>query len=157
MPQNIFLSLNNSGTMKFLVAKVLLIMFLIGGASCGEDIPDCPNKLCVLAGGWKLVEVYVDGVKDTSTDISKYRLTLFTPQPTTAVTSNYDRTHPSGRQEQGTWLLKNLDDVLVLEPYTSPQEQYIIKYFSPRELRLVINRDVSKTGPEEIEYGLEPF
>ena len=85
--------------MKFLIAKVLLITFLIGGASCGEDIPDCPNKLCVLSGGWRLVEVYVDGVKDTSTDLSKYRLTLFTPNPTTAVISNYDRTNPSGRQD----------------------------------------------------------
>ena len=156
MIQNIFLSLNKCG-MKFIAAKVLFITFLIGGASCGEDIPDCPNKLCVLAGGWKLVEVYIDGVKDTSTDISKYRLTLYTPIPTTAVTSNFDRTNPSGRQEQGTWQLKNLDDVLVLMPLASPQEEYIIKYFSPRELRLVINRDVSKTGPEEIEYVLEPF
>jgi len=156
MIQNIFLSLNKTG-MKFIAAKVLFITFLIGGVSCGEDIPDCPNKLCVLAGGWRLVEVYVDGVKDTSTDISKYRLTLYTPSPTTAVTSNFDRTNPSGRQEQGTWQLKNLDDVLVLLPFLSPQEEYIIKSFSPRELRLVINRDVSKTGPEEIEYVLEPF
>jgi hypothetical protein len=156
MIQNIFLSLNKTG-MKFIAAKVMFIIFLIGGASCGEDIPDCPNKLCVLAGGWRLVEVYIDGVKDTSTDISKYRLTLYTPSPTTAVTSNFDRTNPSGRQEQGTWQLKNLDDVLVLIPFLSPQEEYIIKYFSPRELRLVINRDVSKTGPEEIEYVLEPF
>jgi hypothetical protein len=156
MIQNIFLSLNKTG-MKFIAAKVMFIIFLIGGASCGEDIPDCPNKLCVLAGGWRLVDVYIDGVKDTSTDISKYRLTLYTPSPTTAVTSNFDRTNPSGRQEQGTWQLKNLDDVLVLIPFLSPQEEYIIKYFSPRELRLVINRDVSKTGPEEIEYVLEPF
>ena len=156
MLQNIFL-FKTSGKMKFLVAKALLITFLIGGASCGEDIPDCPNKLCVLAGGWKLVEVYIDGVKDTSTDISKYRLTLFTPNPTTAVTSDFDRINPSGRQEQGTWKVENKDDVLVLMPYLSPQEQYVIKYFSPRELRLVIDRDVSKTGPEEIEYVLEPF
>lgn len=143
--------------MKFLVAKVLLLVFLIGSASCGEDIPDCPNKLCVLAGGWRLVEVYVDGVKDTSTDISQYRLTLYTPDPTTDIISNFDRTNPSGRQDQGTWQLENQDDVLVLMPDQSPQEDYIIKYFSPRELRLVVQRDVNKTGPEEVEFVLEPF
>ena len=143
--------------MKFLFAKVLLITVLIGGASCGEDIPDCPNKLCVLAGGWRLVEVYIDGVKDTSTDLSKYQLTLFTPNPTTAVSSDFDRTNPSGRQDNGTWELRNLDEILVLMPDASPEEQYIIKYFSPRELRLVVERDVNKTGPEEYEYVLEPF
>ena len=148
---------NNSSIMKFLFAKVLLLVFLIGGASCGQDIEDCPNKLCVLSGGWKLVEVYVDGVKDTSSDLSKYRLTLFTPSPTTAVISNFDRTNPSGRQDNGTWELRNLDDILVLMPDASPEEQYIIKYFTPRELRLVVERDVSKTGPEEYEYVLEPF
>lgn len=143
--------------MKFLFAKVLLLIFVIGGTSCGEDIPDCPNKLCVLSGGWRLVEVYVDGVKDTSTDLSKYKLTLFTPNPTTDVISNFDRTNPSGRQDNGTWELRNLDEVLVLIPTSSPEEQYIIKYFSPRELRLVVERDVNKTGPEEYEYVLEPF
>ena len=143
--------------MKFLFAKVLLLTFLIGGASCGEDIPDCPNKLCVLAGGWRLVEVYIDGVKDTSTDLSKYQLTLFTPNPTNAVSSDFDRTNPSGRQDNGTWELRNLDEILVLMPDASPEEQYIIKYFSPRELRLVVERDVNKTGPEEYEYVLEPF
>ncbi|HMG93176.1 MAG TPA: hypothetical protein VK589_24135 [Chryseolinea sp.] len=143
--------------MKFLFAKVLLLVFLIAGASCGEDIGDCPNKLCVLSGGWKLVEVYVDGVKDTSSDLSKYRLTLFTPSPTTAVISNFDRTNPSGRQDNGSWELRNLDEVLVLMPDASPEEQYIIKYFTPRELRLVVERDINKTGPEEYEYVLEPF
>jgi len=148
---------NNSSIMKFLFAKVLLLVFLIAGASCGEDIGDCPNKLCVLSGGWKLVEVYVDGVKDTSSDLSKYRLTLFTPSPTTAVISNFDRTNPSGRQDNGSWELRNLDEVLVLMPDASPEEQYIIKYFTPRELRLVVERDINKTGPEEYEYVLEPF
>ena len=143
--------------MRFVVAKLLLAAFLIGGASCGEDIPDCPNKLCVLAGGWRLVEVYVDGVRDTSTDLSKYKLTLFTPEPTTDVISDFDRTNPSGRQDQGTWELTNNDDVLVLVPFSSPSETYIIKYFSPRELRLVTERDASKTGPEEVEFVLVPF
>ena len=142
--------------MKFLSAKVLLLTFLIGGASCGEDIPDCPNKLCVLAGGWRLVEVYVDGIKHNSTDLSEYRLTLLTPSPKTAVVSIFDRTNPSGRVDTGTWRLENLDDVLVLAPSSSPEERYIIKYFTPRELRLVFQRDDIKI-PEEIEFVLEPF
>ena len=143
--------------MKFLSAKMLLLTFLIGGASCGEDIPDCPSKLCVLAGGWRLVEVYIDGVKDTSSDLSKYKLTLFMPNPTTSPTSDFDRTNPSGRQDAGTWELRNLNEVLVLLPDQSPEEQYIIKYFTPRQLRLVIERDINKTGPDEYEYVLEPF
>jgi hypothetical protein len=151
------LSHRNYGIMKSFLAKFLLIASIISGASCGGDIPDCPSRLCVLAGGWRLVEVYVDGVKDTSTDLSKYKLTLFMPNPTTAPTSNFDRTNPSGREDAGTWELANKDDVLILIPDASPQEQYIIKYFTPRELRLVIERDVNKTGPDEYEYVLEPF
>ncbi|MBA4056673.1 MAG: hypothetical protein C0490_18305 [Marivirga sp.] len=89
--------------MKSLLAKILIVTFLIIEVSCGEDIPDCPSKLCVLAGGWRLVEVYIDGVKDTSTDLSKYKLTLFMPNPTTATTSDFDRINPSGREDTGTW------------------------------------------------------
>lgn len=143
--------------MKSLLAKILIVTFLIIEVSCGEDIPDCPSKLCVLAGGWKLVEVYIDGVKDTSTDLSKYKLTLFMPNPTTAITSDFDRINPSGREDVGTWSLLNNDTILKLAPDASPEEQYIIKYFTPRQLILVIDRDEDKTGPSEYEYVLEPF
>ena len=143
--------------MKSLLAKILVVIFLIIEVSCGEDIPDCPNKLCVLAGGWRLVEVYIDGVKDTSTDLSKYKLTLFTPNPTTAITSDFDRVNPSGREDTGTWELRNNSTILALLPEVSPDEPYIIKYFTPRQLILVINRDENKTGPSEYEYVLEPF
>jgi Lipocalin-like domain len=143
--------------MKSSLAKIFIVLFLIIEASCGGDIPDCPSKLCVLAGGWKLVEVYIDGVKDTSTDLSKYKLTLFMPNPTTAVTSDFDRVNPSGRQDTGTWELRNNSTILALLPNSSPDEPYIIKSFSPRQLILVINRDDNKTGPSEYEYVLEPF
>ena len=143
--------------MKSLLAKILVVTFLIFEVSCGSDIPDCPTKLCVLAGGWRLVEVYVDGVKDTQSDLSKYKLTLFMPNPTTAVTSDFDRINPSGRQDTGTWQLKNNSTILALLPDSSPEEPYIIKYFTPRQLILVINRDENKTGPSEYEYVLEPF
>ena len=156
MQRNIFLFLNKFRRMKFTLAKLLLLTFLIGGASCGEDIGDCPNKLCVLAGGWRLVEVYVDGAKDYQTDLSKYKLTLLTPNPTTAVISNFDRINPSGRADNGTWELQNLDDVLVLTPDGTPEERYIIKSHTPRELRLMFDRDDSKIATE-IEFVLEPF
>lgn len=143
--------------MKSLLAKILVVVFVIIEVSCGEDIPDCPNKLCVLAGGWRLVEVYIDGVKDTSTDLSKYKLTLFMPNPTTAITSDFDRVNPSGREDTGTWELRNNSTILALLPDASPDEPYIIKYFTPRQLILVINRDENKTGPSEYEYVLEPF
>ncbi len=143
--------------MKSLLPKILVVIFLVIEASCGGDIPDCPSKLCVLAGGWKLVEVYIDGVKDNSTDLSNYRLTLYMPNPTTAATSDFDRVNPSGREDTGTWELRNNNSVLALLPEASPDEPYIIKYFTPRQLILVINRDVEKTGPSEYEYVLEPF
>ena len=143
--------------MKSFLAKILIVTFLIVEVSCGSDIPDCPTKLCVLAGGWRLVEVYVDGIKDTSSDLSKYRLTLFMPNPTTAVTSDFDRINPSGREDTGTWQLRNNSTILALLPDSSPEEPYIIKNFTPRQLVLVINRDEDKTGPSEYEYVLEPF
>jgi hypothetical protein len=143
--------------MKSLLAKILIVTFLITEVSCSSDIPDCPTKLCVLAGGWRLVEVYIDGVKDNSSDLSQYRLTLFMPNPTTALTSEFDRINPSGREDAGTWELINNNTILTLLPTSSPEEQYIIKYFTPRQLILVIDRDENKTGPSEYEYVLEPF
>lgn len=143
--------------MKYQLAKILVFLFLILEFSCADDIPDCPNKLCVLAGGWRLVEVYIDGVKDTSTDLSKYRLTLFTPSPTTDITSDFERVNPSGREDTGTWELRNNSTILALLPESSPDEPYIIKDFTPRQLILVIDRDDNKTGPSRYEYVLEPF
>jgi len=143
--------------MKHGFAKIILIVLLVVEASCGNDIPDCPNKLCVLAGGWRLVEVRVDGVKDISSDLSKYRLTLYMPNPTTAITSDFDRINPSGRQDTGAWELRNNSTVLALLPVNTPEEPYIIKDFTPRQLILVIDREDDKTGPNQYEYFLEPF
>jgi hypothetical protein len=136
---------------------LLAITFIAAGFSCGEDITDCPGKMCVLANGWKLVAVYVDGQLDTSTDLSKYQLTLSMPEPIDATTASFVRISPSGSQDSGTWRLTNSDDILLLIPNASPQESYIISYFSPRELRLIIERDIDKTGPDEYEFVLEPI
>jgi hypothetical protein len=138
-------------------AKLLAVLFIALGFSCGEDIPDCPSKMCVLASGWRLTAVYVDGQLDTSTDLSKYQLTLSMPEPVDATTAVFVRINPSGSEDAGTWGLRNNDDILVLMPDESPEEPYIISYFSPRELRLIIQRDIDKTGPDEYEFVLEPF
>jgi len=41
---------------------LLCVLLTFVSLSCSEDIPDCPSRMCIVAGGWQLVEVYVDGV-----------------------------------------------------------------------------------------------
>ena len=140
---------------------VSLISIVLGGSStsCSEDIPDCPSKMCVMAGGWKLTEVVVDDVKEAS-DLSQFRLILSMPNPTSAVTSDFNRTHPSGNADAGTWSIENNETILRLVPGNDPQlmEDWIIESFSPRKLVLVMNRDTGiKEGPSKIEFVLEPF
>lgn len=136
---------------------IFVMVFTALSFSCGEDMPDCPGKMCVLANGWRLTAIYVDGQLDTETDLSKYQLTLKMPEPIDATTAQFVRVNPSGSQDSGTWQLTNNDDILVLIPDASPEEPYIISHFSPRELRLIIERDIDKTGPSEYEFVLEPF
>ncbi|HTF21934.1 MAG TPA: lipocalin family protein [Chryseolinea sp.] len=142
---------------KFVLAKLTMAAIVFTGTSCGNDISDCPSKLCTLAGGWRLVEVRVNGVKDTSTDITKYRLTLYMPNPTTALTSDFDRTNPSGRQDNGEWELVNNNTVLALHPAQSPQENYVIDRLTPRQMILITDLEEDKTGRDEYEFVLEPF
>lgn len=142
--------------LKFNMALLMTgIVFM--SSSCGNDIPDCPSKLCTMAGGWQLVEVRVNGVKDTSIDISKYRLTLLMPSPRTAVTSDFNRTNPSGRQDRGTWGLLNNNTVLALYPDASPEENYVIDHLTPRQMVLITDLEENKTGRDEYELILEPF
>ena len=127
--------------------------------SCSEDLPDCPSRMCIVAGGWQLTEVYVDNVKDNS-DLSQYRLMLNMPSPTTATTSAFSRVQPSGETDAGTWSLENNETVLRLIPDNDPlfTEDWIIESMTPRKMVLVINRDTGiKQGPSTIEFVLEPF
>jgi hypothetical protein len=145
--------------MKNLLLKFILLLFVFGEMSCGEDIPDCPSKMCVMAGGWKLTEAYVDGVKDTE-DLSKYQLVLNIPNPKDAVISDFARVQPSGTQDSGSWSIENKDSILRLIPdnNTTLTEDWQIESFTPRKLVLVITRDLTaKTGPGEIRFVLEPF
>jgi hypothetical protein len=147
-----------------MVNKILtfVLLVVIAGSttfSCSEDIPDCPSKMCVLSGGWQLIEVYVDGSKE-STDLSKYRLVLSMPAPTTATISNFKRTQPSGASDEGSWSVENNGTVLRLVPddNTLLTEDWVIDKFSPRNLILILNRDTGiKDGPSKIEFVLEPF
>ena len=125
--------------------------------SCSPDLPECPNKMCLLSGGWILTEVYVDGVKDNS-DLSQYQLILDEPA-TNATSSTFDRTQPSGAEDSGSWSTQNNDQVLQLIPSNDPTltEDYVIESFTLRELVLVMNLASNKTGPEQIKFVLEPF
>lgn len=142
------------------VIPFVIITALTGAISisCSEDIPDCPSKMCILAGTWQLTEVYVDGSKETG-DLSKYELTLHMPAPVTATASGFDRTQPSGAIDDGTWSVENNGTILRLIPFDDPllTEDWIIDTFTPRQLVLVINRDTGiKDGPSKIEFVLEP-
>lgn len=135
------------------------ILSAILSLSCSEDIPDCPSRMCVVAGGWQLTEVYVDDVKDNS-DLSRYRLILNSPVPADATTSSFSRTQPSGETDGGTWSLENNESVLRLIPDDDPAftEDWIIESMTPRKMVIIINRDIGiKQGPGTIEFVLEPF
>ncbi len=138
----------------------LFILTLIGSSSisCSEDIPECPSKMCVVAGSWQLVEVYIDGSKEIS-DLSNYRLTLNMADPS-ATESDFIRIQPSGASDTGSWSIENNDKVLRLIPDNNITltEDWIIEKFTPREMILIINRDTGiKDGPAKIEFRLEPF
>ncbi|HEY3402537.1 MAG TPA: hypothetical protein VGK59_04060 [Ohtaekwangia sp.] len=66
-----------------MIPRILLfgVIATFSGASisCSEDIPDCPSRMCIVAGGWRLVEVFVDNEVYTG-DLSQYRLTLNIPR-----------------------------------------------------------------------------
>lgn len=145
--------------MKTLLLKFALLLVVFGEVSCGEDISDCPSQMCVIAGGWKLTEAYIDGVKDTE-DLSKYQLVLNSPNPKDAVISDFARVQPSGAQDNGSWSIENKDSILRLIPdnNTLLTEDWQIESFTLRKLVLIITRDVTaKGGPAEIRFILEPF
>jgi hypothetical protein len=113
--------------------------------------------MCLISGGWKLTQVYVDGVQDNS-DLSQYRLTLLEPSDN-ATSSTFNRIQASGTQDSGSWTTQNNDQVLQLMPDNDPllTEDYVIQSFTLRELVLVINRDSNKTGPSQFKFILEPI
>lgn len=127
--------------------------------SCSESIPDCPSRMCVVAGGWQLTEVFVDNATYKG-DVNQFRLILNTPSPATATTSSFSRVSTRGLEDEGSWSLENNETILRLVPDNNQSlaEDWIIESMTPRQMKLVINRDVSiKDGPGKIEFFLEPF
>ncbi len=141
------------------IPSFLIISLILVGWSCSEDISDCPTRMCIVAGGWQLTEVYVDNTKDKS-NLNQFRLILNMPSSPTATTSGFTRTQVSGSTDTGTWSIENNETVLRLIPGNDPTftEDWIIESLTPRKMKLIINRDVSiKQGPSKIEFILEPF
>ena len=143
------------------ILSFALILVLTGvlSSSCSEDIPDCPSRMCVVSGVWRLTEVIVDD-EQFDGDVSQYKLTLTMPAPETATTSDFNRIQPSGISDDGSWTLENNESILRLIPDNNPSltEDWIIESMTPRKMVLVINRDVGiKEGPGKIEFILEPF
>lgn len=141
------------------LTRIFFLSLVLAGVSCNKDIPDCPGKMCVIAGSWKLLEVYADEVRQ-DIDLSEYSLVLDYPVPATAETSVYTRTQVSGTIDSGIWWVENNGTILRLVNGDDTQltEDWIIESHSPRQLILVMNRDISfKEGPTKIRFILEPF
>jgi hypothetical protein len=138
--------------------RIFILMLMVSGFSCTKDIPECVSKMCVMAGSWKLTLVVADDEIE-SNDLSLYNLTLNAPVPADASSSNFTRVQPSGQADSGTWSIENNGTILRLIPNGNEQffEDWIIESFSPRQLVLILNRDVSfKEGPSKIKFVLEP-
>jgi len=149
--------MNSRHTLLRTITVFVLIVILF--SACSEDIPDCPSRMCIVAGGWKLTEVMVDNAPYTG-DLSQYRLVLNMPSPASATTSAFSRTQPSGDSDEGTWSLENDESILRLIPQNDPllTEDWIIESMTPRKMILIINRDVNiKEGPGKIEFVLSPL
>lgn len=145
--------------MKNVLYSVLILITLSSTFSCEEDIADCPNNMCLVAGGWKLTEIYIDDEKENS-DLSQYSLILNMPENPEDETSVFNRVQANGTTDNGMWSLENDNEVLRLMPDGGAilTEEWIIKTLSPRKMILVITRDTSiKEGPGKIEMTLEPF
>jgi hypothetical protein len=137
------------------------ILILTGAItiSCSEDIPDCPSRMCIIAGGWQLREVYVDDDRYEG-DLTQYRLRLEMPAPTTETSAAFSRIQPSGATDDGTWSLENNASILRLVPDNNQllAEDWVIERMTPRQMVLIIVRDVGiKEGPGKIEFFLEPI
>jgi hypothetical protein len=147
-----------------MITRIISFAFILAltgilSTSCSEDIPDCPSRMCIVSGVWRLTEVIVDD-EQFDGDVSQYKLTLKMPSPETATTSAFDRIQPSGLSDSGTWSLENNESILRLIPDNNQAlaEDWIIESMTPRTMVLIINRDTGiKEGPGKIEFILEPF
>lgn len=141
------------------LTRILCALMIFAGLSCSEDLQECPSKMCIMSGGWKLSMVFIDNVHDAQ-GIGAYRLILQEPTPSTATEAEYSRQYTNGTNEPGTWSIINNGSVLQLVPYgdAARMEDWIIEEFSPRKLILFIDRDTGiKDGPGSIRLVFEPL
>ena len=142
-----------------MISRISCLLLMLAAISCSEDITDCPSKMCVIAGGWKMTVAVIDDEKDSG-DASQFRLILTQPEPVTATTSEFTRIQLSGNADSGSWSIENNGTILRLIPNNDPTltEDWIIESFSPRQLVIQINRDTNiKQGPSKIRFVLEPI
>lgn len=141
-------------------SRVFIAMLLFQGyMQCSEDLPECPGKMCIISGAWKLTSVFFDDEEDFS-DYTNFRLTLNYPQPSDNIISGFERIQPGGEADSGTWSIESDGSVLRLVPANNVllTEDWVIERFSPRELVLILHRDGGvKEGPSTIRLRLEPM
>lgn len=143
---------------KIFLFTVIVVIVGSSSISCSDDIPEC-NEFCAYVGGWQLVEAYADNA-EIDADLSLYRLMLLSPQSLPAQTSQFTRVGTDGGEDGGTWRIDGTgNQSLVLQSTTSAEtEIWAIDRFSPRQLVIHIDRDISiKEGPAKIQLVLEPF
>ena len=145
--------------MKTFSRLLITTLLLLGYMQCSEDLPECPGKMCLISGSWKLSSVFFDDEEDFG-DYTNYRLTLNYPVPADNTVSDFDRIQPDGNSDSGTWSIESNGSVLRLVPFdnTMLTEDWVIERFSPRELVLILHRDGGvKEGPSTIRLRLEPM
>ncbi len=130
-------------TLLILLVPVLLLL------SCEPEY--CPEKkeLLVNEFGWKIDEVFVDGVKVTDTDFSAYRL-LLSPDNT------FEMTTVNGFPDEGDWTYEEQEDFLVLFLESFREERYRVIRFTPRRLEMETEIDSDKSNAVEFLYVLVP-
>lgn len=142
---------------RFLLFLTISVIPGVSSISCSDDIPECPSRMCIVAGGWQLTEVRIDE-STYDGDLSQFRLLL--NSPATATTSSFSRVSTNGSADEGSWSLENNEEILRLVPDNNQllAEDWIIGSMTPRKMVLIMIRDTDiKQGPARIELILEPF
>lgn len=128
-------------TLLILIVPVLLFL------SCEPEY--CPEKRELLAQGWMIEEVFVDGNKVTDTDFSAYRLML-KPDNT------FEMTTVNGFPDEGDWTYEEQEDFLVLFLESFREERYKVVRFSTRRLEMETETDSDKSNAVVFLYVLVP-
>jgi hypothetical protein len=121
---------------------IAALVFMI---SC-VDVPECATREELMLGGWRLVEVRIDGERDEE-NLNQYRLFL-------SDGGIYNRVQVTGLEDSGEWNLGNNQRFLIISPSGAPIEEYLVEEFSLRSMVLFVERNLGKVGPSEIRFFL---